>query len=506
MLNEMVMQGLQNLPVSMGFVKEGFVDGVTLSGNQGSGETDAEIEAGNKAQLYNVRFISMDGGINYVSQYSDAIKEQELYFGNGETAKESLGANEIIVTASMLYGGNSFEDAKAAFTYNLEHGSAGWDKIEIGRWGGSPSVFTIVGIILHDGSDLFPTVIGNTATFNAIRAMDQQQSGAGGDMLQLSGFGFGPLAVNESTEWTGSQSEWNFSKLNLNTLSTLSNVHWADGAKTTLAANEVILNRQSFRWGNNSSTERSVSAQNGLFDRMDKTIRVGRTTWGWDNDLNLGYTEIIGGREVVVVGIADQTYVSDEIFDYLVELSVMPKGVMIALTDDWSTNREFFNYIEGTFASQGRIETKLKINTSVTGILDFFTSVFGMMGDIFLYVSIAFSAFAGLMLMNFIGISINAKRKEIGVLRAIGARSADVFKIFFNEGFLIGLINFILAGLMLVIASSIINGALGLSVMVPGILQFGLLAALVFGVVLVATFIPVRKIAKKKPIDAINNR
>ena len=44
------------------------------------------------------------------------------------------------------------------------------------------------------------------------------------------------------------------------------------------------------------------------------------------------------------------------------------------------------------------------------------------------------------MLSNFISVSISNKKREIGILRAVGARSLDVFKIFFSESFVIGLI------------------------------------------------------------------
>jgi ABC-type lipoprotein release transport system permease subunit len=49
------------------------------------------------------------------------------------------------------------------------------------------------------------------------------------------------------------------------------------------------------------------------------------------------------------------------------------------------------------------------------------------------------------MLLNFISVSIANKKKDIGILRAIGARKIDVFKIFFSEALFIGVVCSLLA-------------------------------------------------------------
>ena len=76
---------------------------------------------------------------------------------------------------------------------------------------------------------------------------------------------------------------------------------------------------------------------------------------------------------------------------------------------------------------------------------------------IFLYVGLGFAAFAALMLANFIGTSISYKKQEIGILRAIGSRSNDVFRIFFAESFIIAMINFTLSALGVFAVTTIIN-------------------------------------------------
>ena len=80
------------------------------------------------------------------------------------------------------------------------------------------------------------------------------------------------------------------------------------------------------------------------------------------------------------------------------------------------------------------------------------------MSKVFLYIGIGFAVFAMIMLSNFIATSISYKKQEIGILRAIGARSNDVFRIFFLESFIIAMINFVLSTIGTGVATAIING------------------------------------------------
>jgi ABC-type lipoprotein release transport system permease subunit len=129
-----------------------------------------------------------------------------------------------------------------------------------------------------------------------------------------------------------------------------------------------------------------------------------------------------------------------------------------------------------------------------------------------LYVGLGFALFAALMLSNFIATSISYKRQEIGILRAIGSRGWDVFKIFFAESFIISMINFVLSLAATIAVTIILNGVFRTQVgMLITILSFGIRqVALLLGVsllvALIATFLPVKKIASQKPIDAIRKR
>ena len=130
---------------------------------------------------------------------------------------------------------------------------------------------------------------------------------------------------------------------------------------------------------------------------------------------------------------------------------------------------------------------------------------------IFLYIGIGFAIFSAFLLMNFIATSISYKKREIGILRAVGARSSDVFKIFFSEALIIALINFLLSAVTVILATIGINNlmrneGIRITLLNFGIRQLALMLLISVAVALVSSFLPVNRIARKKPVDAIKDK
>ncbi|MBP0968495.1 MAG: FtsX-like permease family protein, partial [Oscillospiraceae bacterium] len=134
------------------------------------------------------------------------------------------------------------------------------------------------------------------------------------------------------------------------------------------------------------------------------------------------------------------------------------------------------------------------------------------LAKVFFWIGLFFALFAALLMANFISTSIHYKRQEIGILRAIGSRSADVFRIFFSESFLIAVINFTLSAFFCAAAVILINYVVRdhyrilITVLHFGIRQIILLILVSLAVAALASFLPVRRIAKKRPIDAIRDK
>lgn len=146
----------------------------------------------------------------------------------------------------------------------------------------------------------------------------------------------------------------------------------------------------------------------------------------------------------------------------------------------------------------------------VNPLMESLDMAFGMMemlGQVFLYAGIMLAVFSFLLMFNFISASITAKKKEIGILRAIGARAIDVFKIFFSEALIIAFICIVLAmvgtfGMCILINNVIIDAmSIALFVFTP------LTAAIIIGIAIVTAFVstilPVARYSRKPPVESI---
>ena len=143
--------------------------------------------------------------------------------------------------------------------------------------------------------------------------------------------------------------------------------------------------------------------------------------------------------------------------------------------------------------------------------LSSFNEFIEMGASIFLYIGLGFALFAALMMMNFISTSISYKRREIGILRAVGAKSSDVFKIFFSEALIIALINYVLAIAATISAIEVLNyfvrqEGLNVTLLNFGIRQIVLMLGVSIFVAAISSFLPVWNIARRKPVDAIKNK
>ncbi len=147
------------------------------------------------------------------------------------------------------------------------------------------------------------------------------------------------------------------------------------------------------------------------------------------------------------------------------------------------------------------------LSTPLSSQLKFVNELIDSLEKIFLWVGVAMALFSMLLLFNFISVSISNKKKEIGILRAVGARSTDVFTIFYAESSIITLICFALAMIACFAICPILNSqiaaALGASIFVFGPVSWLVMLGIAVLTSVVATFLPVYVIAKKRPVESI---
>lgn len=152
-------------------------------------------------------------------------------------------------------------------------------------------------------------------------------------------------------------------------------------------------------------------------------------------------------------------------------------------------------------------DTRVTLSGYLVQNLAMADSTIKSMSKVFLYVGIALAAFAALLFSNFISVSISQKRRDIGILRAVGAKSTDVFKIFFSESAFIATICIVISTVASVFISGYINtelaASIGVSLLVFGAPSFVILVSIAILTAVLATFFPVYSAARKKPIDSI---
>ena len=152
-------------------------------------------------------------------------------------------------------------------------------------------------------------------------------------------------------------------------------------------------------------------------------------------------------------------------------------------------------------------DTRIKLVGGIFNGLEFVDEMIESLSKIFLIAGGVIAVFACLLLSNFISMSISNKKREIGILRAVGARGSDVFKIFFSESFTITLICTVISiatsiGVCIILNQEV-NDSLGASIFNFGAVSMAIIVALAILTAVVSTFLPVRNAAKKKPVESI---
>ena len=281
---------------------------------------------------------------------------------------------------------------------------------------------------------------------------------------------------------------------------------WLDGEKKTLGEKEIIATADALQ----------VYTEDGQITDYAEFFKNNNTLSAWEYD----FTDDKNTDGYKLVGIIDNSaedsgsklsstvVASDSLFERFTDGADNIYDFAVgAMPQDKEALRSAVSY-----CYREDSPVRYQIQNSVTYELDSVNDVLKILSKYFFWIGVGFAAFAALMLANFIGTSISYKKQEIGILRAIGSRSNDVFRIFFAESFIIAMINFVLSAAGVFTATALINYLLRrnvgilITVLNFGIRQALLLLAVSILVAFLASFLPVRRIASKRPIDAIRNR
>ena len=129
-----------------------------------------------------------------------------------------------------------------------------------------------------------------------------------------------------------------------------------------------------------------------------------------------------------------------------------------------------------------------------------------------LIISLVFVLFTFLLFSNFIALSISYCKKEIGILRAMGASVKDIIKIFGYESLIVAIISWILSIFGWIIICNFLNNNIfgDLYFTLNGIVTHPLIPLIMFiytiFIALFITSVSIKRISNVKPIDAILNK
>ncbi len=301
----------------------------------------------------------------------------------------------------------------------------------------------------------------------------------------------------------------------------LSTVLWCDGKpRTELLENEIIvttdcLYSDSFYLEGSEIVDGGIITEDGEFIEFDYSVFFDQEFDGYASSPSEGWHEISGYKVVGIVNVAEHPdtspssiYTCDAFYE---EMTAGADGEFEYAVGAMPESRAEIEKLV-KYCYRDDTDIRFPLQNAVTFELDTVDETLNALSAVFIWIGVGFAVFASVMLANFIGTSIAYKKQEIGILRAIGSRSNDVFRIFFSESFIIAMINFIITAVATFAITTAVNMyvreniGLLITVLTFGIRQILLVFAVSIGVAAVSSYLPVKKIASKRPIDAIRDR
>jgi putative ABC transport system permease protein len=227
----------------------------------------------------------------------------------------------------------------------------------------------------------------------------------------------------------------------------------------------------------------------------------------------------IEGQEFKIVGVMkktgdpndDQTvFISKEVFRELLNVPLEESVIMVKTADGFDPE-EVAKTIERKLRRfRGEKEDELTFKVQTYGqLLDAFTNIFGIVQAVLIGIAGISLLVGGIGIMNTMYTSVLERTKEIGIMKAVGAKNSDILSLFLVESGLLGLFGGILGiGLGLgfgKIVEWVASNQLGFELLKVSIDPVLIIGSLVFTFVVgsLSGMFPARQAARMKPVDAL---
>ncbi|MFE6073605.1 ATP-binding cassette domain-containing protein [Paenibacillus sp. NPDC057886] len=237
---------------------------------------------------------------------------------------------------------------------------------------------------------------------------------------------------------------------------------------------------------------------------------IGKSIELYINEMDANHKPIILEKEVTISGVYEATgqpTPMQQIPGYLpsktLEQMYTDHGITIGpiQVNAYATDMKYVNDINAAAVDAGFSGSQTaKIMERITTYVNMATIVLAGIAGISLIVS-------GIMILVVLYISVVERTKEIGILRAIGARKKDIKRIFFSESALLGIFSGVIAVILAAIISYVLNifldNAFGAKLInLSGYyIVFGIAVSTLISII--AGLMPSSKAAKLDPMESL---
>ena len=273
----------------------------------------------------------------------------------------------------------------------------------------------------------------------------------------------------------------------LMTVSTLSQYNEYDLVEGTMAnKNEIIINK-------------AVKEELGMDDIVGKTITVSVQVDNRQIVIDTVVSGVLSDETSPMSGGMSQVYLYyDDLKQACAEqdYDLMPTSIMLI-----ADMEENVDGIKSTVTDMGYGSSMQETMVETfTTMLDLFTGVLAGIAGISLLVS-------AIMILVVLYISVVERTREIGVMKAIGARRKDIRRIFISESFILGLAGGIIATvitfIIMFIGNAVIQSHFGVNMILisPYYVLFGIGISILISVL--SGTLPAAKAAKLDPVESL---
>ena len=217
-------------------------------------------------------------------------------------------------------------------------------------------------------------------------------------------------------------------------------------------------------------------------------------------------------KDLKVAGVSlTDNYISKDYLEELKNEAVHKELISFRVYDDNETSllKTFRKY--PSYQDDARGET-LFITMPYSDDINSLAYIYSFLNKYINIVTLVFILFTILLFSNFIYVSINYSKKQIGILRALGTNKGDIIRIFLYESLTVGIISYIVSIILWFIIINILNNSIfgNRGFIFNGIVTHPLvpIIMLIYTIIIsiIITIISLSKITKIKPIDAILNK